>query len=260
LTGPLEIETPRGPLTAQLKVLTDPAAGAPVEWVLVATKAYDAAGAATWFPQLVSQGTRVAVLQNGVEHRERFAPWLPADRIVPVMVDIPCERIAPTKIRQRAPGKMAVPDDEAGRDYAALFNGTIFELSVTPDFKTVAWRKLCLNSAGVISALLLQPAGVMRDDAIGELGRQLVRECVAVGRAEGAVLPDDVPDNVVETYRKSPPDSINSMHADRAAGRPMEIDARNGVIVRLGRKHGIPTPCNQMAVGLLEKMAAKVGN
>jgi 2-dehydropantoate 2-reductase len=36
----------------------------------------------------------------------------------------------------------------------------------------------------------------------------------------------------------------------------MELDARNGVIVRLGRRHGIATPCNQMAVALLETMAA----
>jgi len=35
----------------------------------------------------------------------------------------------------------------------------------------------------------------------------------------------------------------------------MEIDARNGSVVRIGRKHGIPTPCNQMAVELLRAMA-----
>jgi len=37
----------------------------------------------------------------------------------------------------------------------------------------------------------------------------------------------------------------------RAAGRPMELDARNGVIIRKGRQHGIPTPMNAMMVGLL---------
>ena len=37
-----------------------------------------------------------------------------------------------------------------------------------------------------------------------------------------------------------------------AAGRAMETDARNGVIVRLGRRHGIATPINQMIVALLE--------
>jgi 2-dehydropantoate 2-reductase len=34
----------------------------------------------------------------------------------------------------------------------------------------------------------------------------------------------------------------------------MEIDARNGVIVRLGKKHGLPTPLNGTAVALLEAM------
>jgi 2-dehydropantoate 2-reductase len=52
--------------------------------------------------------------------------------------------------------------------------------------------------------------------------------------------------------RRSLPDSINSLHADRLAGRSMEIDARNGVIVRLGRRHGIATPVNEMIVALLE--------
>jgi 2-dehydropantoate 2-reductase len=42
------------------------------------------------------------------------------------------------------------------------------------------------------------------------------------------------------------------MLADRRAGRPMEIDARNGVIVRYGREHGIPTPMNALMVAMLE--------
>ncbi|WP_461383321.1 ketopantoate reductase C-terminal domain-containing protein, partial [Devosia indica] len=42
-----------------------------------------------------------------------------------------------------------------------------------------------------------------------------------------------------------------SIHADRMAGNPMEIEARNGVIVRLGEKHGIATPANRMLVTLL---------
>jgi 2-dehydropantoate 2-reductase len=45
---------------------------------------------------------------------------------------------------------------------------------------------------------------------------------------------------------------VNSLLADRIAGRRMETDARNGVIVRLGEKHGIATPLNRMAVAVLE--------
>ena len=53
------------------------------------------------------------------------------------------------------------------------------------------------------------------------------------------------------------PDAENSMVADRRAGRPMEVDARNGVIVRLGQKHGVPAPVNALMVALLE--AAQLG-
>ena len=77
---------------------------------------------------------------------------------------------------------------------------------------------------------------------------------MAVGRAEGAVIDDSHVEVVLQGYRNAPPDSVNSLHADRQAGRVTEIDARNGVIVRLGKKHGIATPCNQMAVALIEAM------
>jgi 2-dehydropantoate 2-reductase len=197
----------------------------------------------------------VAVLQNGVEHRERFAAFLPEDQLVPVMVDIPSERAADGLVRQRGPGRLVVADDAAGRAFVSLFAGTPLDVAVTADFRSTVWRKLCMNSAGILNALLLQPAGVFREDAVAEAARNIVRECVAVGRAEGAVLDDSLPDAVVEAYRRQPPDSLNSIHADQAAGRPTEVDARNGVIIRLGKRHGIPTPCNQMAVALLEAMA-----
>lgn len=253
--GELTVELlPGGPLRFSPTVITGPAQGRPVDWVLVATKAYDCAGAAAWFPGLVGPQTRVAILQNGVEHRERFAAWLAADRIVPVMVDIPAERPEPSRIIQRGPGKMIVPAGDDGARFVELFAGTALDVTATADFKSAVWRKLCLNAPGAINALLLKPTGVFREEAVGELAKAMVRECLAVGRAEGAVLEDELPDTILANCRAAPPDSLNSLHADRAAGRPMEIDARNGAIVRFGRKHGIPTPCNEMAATLLAAM------
>src|SRR6478609_4981179 len=252
--GELSVELSTGPVKFVPTVLTDPAQGRPVDWVLVATKAYDAAGAAAWFPGLVGPQTRVAILQNGVEHRERFATWLTADKITPVMVDIPAERPSPGRILQRGAGKMIVPAGPAGAQFVALFAGTAINVSETPDFKSAVWRKLCLNSVGAINALLLKPTGVFRDEAVGRLALALARECLLVGRAEGAVLEDSLPETILAASRQAPPDAVNSLHADRAAGRPMEIDARNGAVVRFGKKHGIPTPCNEMAATLLAAM------
>jgi 2-dehydropantoate 2-reductase len=252
--GPITIELTGGTVRLEDPVLTDPAEAAPADWVFVTTKAYDAAGAARWFPALVGPDTVVAILQNGVEHRERFAPWLPPERILPVMVDIPAERPAPDLIIQRGAGRLAVPAGPVGDRFVALFAGTALDAQAEADFTSVVWRKLCTNVAGVISALVLKPAGIMRDENIGLLARELVRECITVGRAEGAVLEDDIAETVLARYRQAPPDSVNSLHGDRAAGRPMEIEARNGAVVRFGEKHGIPTPCNRMAAVLLAAM------
>lgn len=246
----LDVDTPSGPIVATPRVVTDVADARPVDWVLVTTKAYDAPGAARWLRALCRDDTRVVVLQNGVEHVERFTPYVPADRIVPAVIDCPAERTAPGRMRQRGPSWIVVPDTPHGRAFVPLFAHTNFDVSVG-DFTTRAWAKLCINAPGAISAILLKPTGVIRLEAIAELTRGMVREVLAVGRAEGARLDDAIVDQVVDGARRAPADSINSLLADRLAGRQMEIDARNGAVVRFGRKHGISTPLNEMAVALL---------
>jgi 2-dehydropantoate 2-reductase len=246
----LEVETPTRSITASPRVVTDPADAEPADWVLVATKAYDAEHAARWFPAVRRENTPVVVLQNGVEHVERFAPFVPVEYVVPAVIDCPAERTAPGRMRQRGPSWIVVPDTAHGRAFVPLFAQTNFDVS-TGDFTTRAWAKLCINAPGAISAILLKPTGVIQVEPIAELTRGIVRECLAVGRAEGAALADGIVEDVVDGARRAPPDSLNSLIADRMAGRPMEIDARNGAVVRFGRKHGIPTPLNEMAVALL---------
>jgi len=246
----LHVETPEGAIEARPHILVDPAAAEPVDWVLVCTKTYDAAGAASWFAGLVGPETRVAVLQNGVEHVARFAPFVAPARIVPAVVDIPAERDGPGRIRQRRSGTIVVP--VGAEDFAALFGHCPIAVSTTGDFATVAWRKLALNCAGAVNGLTMKPAGVTHEPGIAELMRGLVAECVAVGRAEGALLDAGLADEVVQHYREAPADSVNSLLADRLAGRPTEVDARNGVIARIGRRHGIAAPLNALAATLIE--------
>ncbi|ACB75448.1 2-dehydropantoate 2-reductase [Opitutus terrae] len=250
------LETPDGVLESRPTVLTVPADAPVVDWVLVATKTYDTAGAAEWLRRLTGPRTHVAILQNGVEHLARFAGIVAPGMLLPVVVDCPAERIAPGRVRQRGPGRMTVPDSEVGRAFVALFAGTPLEGLTTSDWRSVAWRKLCLNAAGAVNALTLQPARIAHDEAVANLMRAIVREAILVGRREGATLDDALTETVIASYRSAPPDAINSLHADRLAGRPMEIDARNGVIVRFGRQQRISTPVNETVVTLLNAIAS----
>ena len=247
----LRVEAPARTIDVAPRQLTDPDEASAVDWVLVATKAYDVTGAAGWLAGLVRPDTRVAVLQNGVEHVARFTPFVPAERILPVMVDVPAERDAPGRIRQRGRGTMLVPAGPDGRAFAHLFAGAGIDVAETEDFASAVWRKLCVNSAGAVMALAREGNGAAWREPAARAMRALVAECIAVGRAEGADLDNALIDGVVEGYRSAPRDGKNSLLADREAGRPMEWDARNGVVCRLGRKHGIPTPASDMVTDLL---------
>ena len=248
----LTVHTPEGDVHVKARNVADPAQAEAVDWVIVATKAYDAEGTAAWFPALCSSGAPVAIVQNGVEHRERFQPYLSADRLLPVVIDVPTERQADGSVRVRGATLMKVEDAQLGRDLAGLFTGTSAKIMLVDDFTTAAWGKLCINSVGALNVLTLKPAGLLRDLAMGRVAMEMVAECVAVGRAEGAHLDDSLPEQVLAMYRAQPADSVNSLLADRLAGRQMESDARNGAIVRKGEKHGIATPMNRMALALLQ--------
>lgn len=252
----LHVDTPAGTLARRVEVHTRPEDVAVVDHVLVATKTYDAAATARWFPALVGTRTRVAVLQNGVEHRARFAPWIDPEAIIPVVVELPCERRAPGHARLRRAGSLTMPATDDGRAFAALFDDPEIDARTVEDFDAACWRKLCFNAVGALSALTLRPSGVLRDEAIGDVARALVRECVAVARAEGVALDEGLPEEVLRRSRGGDPDSFNSLAADRRAGRPMEVDARHGVVVRLGARHGIETPHHRMVAALLGACAA----
>lgn len=247
----LHVETDHRVLEFRPRIICDPCEIGQQDWALVATKAYDARSAAEWLRPLASSDKRIAILQNGVEHLSRFSPYVPPEQLLAVMVDIPAERDAPGRIRQRGKTMMQVPSGPDGQAFAELFEGTALDVRQVEDFTTALWRKLCINVAGAVSALADEPAAIAWREPAAEVMRALVRECVAVARAEGAQLDDSIIDAVVHHYRNAPADAVNSMHADRRAKRRMEWDARNGAVCRLGRKHSIPTPVSDTVTALL---------
>lgn len=248
----LVVETPAGRLVARPRVETSAARVGPVEWLLLATKAHQVEGAADWLRALVAADTRVAVLQNGVEHAQRLAPWVAPERVVPVVVACPCDRIAPGRVIQRAPARLTLSEDPGGRAFAALFAQTDVEARTSSDFAGAAWRKLCQNVVGgALAALSGRALPELAHPRKRELARALALECAAVARAEGAALGDDeacaIADAAVGATRGGAP----SILADRLAGRPLEWDARHGAVVRIGARHGIEAPLNRRACDLL---------
>ncbi|WP_244631984.1 ketopantoate reductase C-terminal domain-containing protein [Microbacterium sp. Se63.02b] len=132
-----------------------------------------------------------------------------------------------------------------------MLRGTRCAVDLSSDFLSVAWRKLLQNAAAGLMALTGRRSGMFARDDVAELTRAYLRESVLVARAEGAQLGDEVPEEILARFRSFPADLSTSILTDREAGRPLEWDVRNGVISRLGRAHGIPTPIGDIITSLL---------
>jgi 2-dehydropantoate 2-reductase len=231
-----------------------PANPSSVDWLIISTKAYHAASTAEWFSALVGARTRIAVLQNGVEHRERFAAYLSAEQqanLLPVMIDCPTEKLPDGTVLQRAWARMIVSSGALGTEFASLFAGSNAQVTLSDDWTTEAWKKLCINAAGALSALTLLSNSVIALPGMKNVALGIVRETIAAGNASGARIEDSYADVVLQGLENAPADGVNSLLADRLAGREMEIEARNGAVVRGGQRGGIGTPLNGMIVAVL---------
>jgi 2-dehydropantoate 2-reductase len=236
-------------------VLAEPSAveGVPFDWVLLATKANQVDGAAAWLRAAVGERTTVVVLQNGVEHEQRVRPHVPAAAtVLPAVVYCGAEAVAPGRIVHRTNGFAIVADDDPGQRLAALYAPSRAGIRLTDDLTSALWQKLCANVvANGITALTGRRMPVMRDPEVAWVGGALVEECLAVARAEGAVVPADYGASLLAGVRLMPDDAGTSMLYDRLAGRPLEWDAKYGAVVRAAERNGIAVPLHRTFAALL---------
>ena len=240
------------PIVVPGPVLTDPdQVPGSVDVVVLAVKATQNDDAAGWLARLCDEHTIVLVLQNGVEQVEQVKPLCPSSPVIPGIVWYSAETQPEGWVRLRTEAALVLPSGPAATMVAELLRGAGCRVDNDPDFITAAWRKLLTNALAGLMVLSRRRSGMFRRDDVAELSRRYVAECLAVARAEGARLPDDVVDGLVDMFRAAPEDMGTSILADAEGRRRMEWDIRNGVIIRKARTHGLPTPISDVLVPLL---------
>lgn len=233
-------------------VLTDPTAiTRPVDLVFVAVKTTQNADSAGWLRALCDENTVVCALQNGVEQKAQLEPWVNGATVLPSVVWFPAQREPDASVWLRAKPRLTLPEVPQAKRVVDALQGTRCAVELSADFTTVAWRKLLQNAVAGLMVLANRRAGMFRREDISELAQAYLREGLAVARAEGAALNDDVAQEILANFQRAPADLGTSILADRQANRPLEWDIRNGVIQRYGRAHGIPVPISDVIVPLL---------
>ncbi|MDJ1167650.1 oxidoreductase (plasmid) [Burkholderia gladioli pv. gladioli] len=248
----LELRFEGGRITVPGPVRTNPAeVESTFDLVFVAVKSTQVEAAAPWLSALCGNSTAVCVLQNGVEQKTLFAPYVPASAVLPSVVWFPAQREPDASVWLRGNARLTLPDTPESSVVVAALRGSRCSVDVAADFTSVAWRKLLQNAVAGLMVLAGRRAGMYSRADVAALALAYLQECLEVARAEGATLSDEVPQEIVDAFQNYPSDLGTSILADRQAGRPLEWDSRNGVVQRRGRLHGIPTPISDLVVPLL---------
>ncbi|MEL6983751.1 MAG: ketopantoate reductase C-terminal domain-containing protein, partial [Actinomycetota bacterium] len=205
-----------------------------------------------WFAPLCGPDTLVVSVQNGIEGVERLTPLAPESTVIPSVVYCGAELIGPGHIRHSHSARLIVPDDAGGHRLAELAASTELRIDPSPGQDVAAWVKLGINSvANGLTALTGKPMGVVGQPGIREIGHQLLTECWTAGRAAGVDLDLEVIDKTLDGMAGANAKGRTSMLQDREAGRPTEVDAIHGAVIRAGERAGVPTPVTRIVHDLL---------
>ncbi|WDM12741.1 2-dehydropantoate 2-reductase [Streptomyces lavenduligriseus] len=217
---------------------------APVDICLVAVKHTALDAALTRVPPAVLGDALLVPLLNGVEHpavlRGRYRP----DRVAPAVIRVESTRVAPGVIEHGSPfTEIDLAGDAVPRArleaLAALFTECGTTARVAGEESAALWAKMAfLAPFALLTTRYGVPLGTARTRYRAEL-EALVAETAAVGRACGA--PTD-PVRALARYDAFPPAAKSSMQRDAEAGRPLELDAIGGALLRAADRHGVPVP------------------
>jgi 2-dehydropantoate 2-reductase len=220
----------------------------PVDVVWVTTKATQLPDALERVPEAMAADSVIVPLLNGLDHvellRRRFGPT----SVLPASITIESERVEPGRVRQLSGFAHArlSPAPQAEDLRAELVDAGI-AASVGESEAGVLWRKLALLAPIALTTTLRgsELGGVVADRAWRRRLEECVREVVAAAHEDGVALD---PEAMIAQIESAPPGIRSSMQKDREAGRPTEIDAIGGSVLRAAARHGLDAPATQALV------------
>jgi 2-dehydropantoate 2-reductase len=223
-----------------------------VLWLTVKATQLESALAALTNPAPVRA---IVPLLNGVDHLALLRSKYGADGVIPATIAVESERVAPGHIIHRSSfARLNVLS--AGRlllgDTVQQLQDLGFECRFIDDEATLMWSKLVFLAAFALTTTAgdITTGEILTDPSWRELGLSCIREASAVAVAEGAKINAEA---VIASVVKMPGNMRSSMQKDVAQGKPPELDAIAGPIVRGARRHGIAIPCTKELVAMVER-------
>jgi 2-dehydropantoate 2-reductase len=207
----------------------------PVDLLLVTVKAY---GLDDGISHIRTEPGLVLPLLNGLEHMDVLRAHF-ANVVAAAIGHFEGYRESPTRIVQQTPGLVNVAATEAPEQLERAAIAT----RAGGSERDVLWEKLARQGPiAVLTSVAGETIGELR---AGQRLRLAVEEACAVAAADGARTTFDDQWAIIESL---PDWATSSTERDVTAGRPSELDAIGGAVVRAGRRLGVPTPTLEEAL------------
>jgi 2-dehydropantoate 2-reductase len=256
----LMVKSPQGDFVVEVEATDDPGEVDPVELVLFTVKTYHNATAIPAILPLVGGATSVLTLQNGVESFDELGHVIGAEWVLRGAAYFGAYIEAPGVITNQglAPhiafGEADGQETPRAQRILKVFTKAGIKTELSTDIVKTLWTKflLLLPIAGMTSSARTLIGPLLQYPEAREMWLAAMREVEAVGRAKGVNLDPNIVERMVELTESLPWDYTVSMHTDLELGRPLELDALNGAVVRIGRQVGVPTPVNQFLYSILK--------
>ena len=238
----------------RVKVTNNPADVGHVDYVLCCVKAWQVTAAARAMNPMVGPDTLVVPLQNGVEAPEQLANILDPANVLGGMCAIVAFQASPGHIKHSGAnplirfGHLDNRPDPRINALSEVFNHCSGVKSSIPDNVMAAmWQKFMLITPwSGLGAVSRAPIGVLLEQPeTRDLLTEAADEIYRLGLAMDIPLPEDSVAKAITTLEGMPPNSTASMQRDLVRGRPSELDAQNGAVVRLAHEAGIDAPINR---------------
>lgn len=231
-------------------------------YVFVTVKAYHLKEVLGLLKGYLHPDHRVVLCQNGLGIEELAREVLPEQPLLRAACWLGVTREGPTRARVTGVGHIELASREPERAELGPLKGLIEAASIPVKLGNsvpeTEWRKTLSNiGINLIGALMEAPNGVILEHAeLSRVSRMVLEEARQVAAAEGVTLTEAdlrAVGDLIATTRHN----INSTLQDIRRGNRTEARYLNGAVIRLGQKHGIPTPVNE-TIFLLLRAAEKI--
>lgn len=241
------------------QIVQDPARIGNADAVLFCVKSYDTEIAARQLSPILNEQSLLISLQNGVDNAEKIAAILPRCSTYPGAAYISSRITAPGHITETGGfqrivfGPMSGQANSKAVEVADRLARAGIKSQLSPNIQKDLWQKLIfIASMGSLTALSRLTHGeIIGNPKTRALMFDAMREIQSVALRLG-IDADPVDEaRVLEGLKRFSDDTRSSMYFDLMAGKPMEVEALNGTVVRLGERVGVPTPIHRVIYSIL---------